>query len=173
MATIWKRKILGGTVAVLVIGGALWAAQGRSQADVRTLSFYDHDTQQTFVDAGDPGPSGGDDFLFAGDLFDHKGGTKVGRLVGHCTTVGTTGTAGAARADETLCEATFVLADGQILTEGIFHAEELFGGQTLTGAITGGSGAYRHARGDATVQIPTDVPNQTDANFVLRLSPGS
>jgi hypothetical protein len=33
--------------------------------------------------------------------------------------------------------------------------------------ITGGTGIYRNARGDGTIQVPVDVPDQTDANFVL------
>jgi hypothetical protein len=33
----------------------------------------------------------------------------------------------------------------------------------------GGTGRYRHARGESTVHVPQDVPNLADANFVLRL----
>jgi hypothetical protein len=29
------------------------------------------------------------------------------------------------------------------------------------------TGTYRDARGDGIVQVPVDVPNQTDANFAL------
>ena len=35
--------------------------------------------------------------------------------------------------------------------------------------IIGGTGIYQNAHGDGTIQIPPDVPNQTDANFVLNL----
>jgi hypothetical protein len=36
-------------------------------------------------------------------------------------------------------------------------------------SIVGGTGIYRSARGDGTIQVPLDVPDQTDANFVLNV----
>ncbi len=35
--------------------------------------------------------------------------------------------------------------------------------------MLGGSGKYSKARGDGTAQVPPEVPNQTDANFVLNV----
>jgi hypothetical protein len=46
----------------------------------------------------------------------------------------------------------------------------LANGKTLPFPITGGTGSYKSARGYATVQVPPDVPNETDANLVLHLS---
>jgi hypothetical protein len=34
-------------------------------------------------------------------------------------------------------------------------------------AAAGVVGSYRTARGDGTIQVPVDVPDQTDANVVL------
>jgi hypothetical protein len=49
----------------------------------------------------------------------------------------------------------------------------LFGrGETVPFAIVGGTGIYSNARGDGTIQVPVDVPNQTDANFVLNVITG-
>ena len=62
----------------------------------------------------------------------------------------------------------FSLRNGQIATDGLFVAADLFGGKTLTFPITGGTGRYRHARGEASVQIPQDIPDLADANFTLR-----
>ena len=51
---------------------------------VTTLRFFEHDTQQTNLDLLRwEGP--GDQSLFAGDLFDHAGGTQVGHTAGQCT----------------------------------------------------------------------------------------
>jgi hypothetical protein len=66
-------------------------------------------------------------------------------------------------------DAILLLPGGQISSQGLFVSSDLFGGKTITGPVTGGSGKYRHARGDGTAHIPQDVPNLADAEFVLRL----
>jgi hypothetical protein len=134
----------------------------------RATTFYEHDTQQASIDLADPGVSPGDEFLFSGDVFDHKGGTKFGRNGGRCTTM----SSDAAGADEVACSAGFVLEGGQIMTGGVFRYTSVFGGETVASPIRGGTGAYRGARGEGTVQVPDDVPNQTDANFLLHLTRG-
>jgi hypothetical protein len=151
---------------ILVAAGAAGTACGAPDApQQRTLSLYEHDTQQANLDLGSPGTGPGDVFVFAGDLFDHQGGAKLGRAGGHATTTsGDPTTPG-----ELLFTVTLTLARGQIEAQGLYDSSALFGGQTLPIAITGGTGDYRDARGDGTVQVPPDVPNQADANFVLTL----
>src|SRR6478609_9199298 len=70
---------------------------------VTTLRFFEHDTQQTNLDLLRSGESPGDQSLFAGDLFDHAGGTQVGHTAGQCTAL-----SGSAAGD-ILCIQTFVL----------------------------------------------------------------
>ncbi len=71
-------------------------------------------------------------------------------------------------AGDVLCTGTFVLDRGQITAQGLADSAALFGrGETVPWAIMGGAEIYRNARGDGTVQVPVNVPNQTDANFVL------
>ena len=77
--------------------------------NVTTLSFFEHDTQQTTVDLGTRGPGPGDQFIFSGDMFDHAGGTQVGHTAGLCTTLSGNDTTG-----ETMCTQTFFLDGGQI-----------------------------------------------------------
>jgi hypothetical protein len=45
-------------------------------------------------------------------------------------------------------------------------------GDTIPLTILGVNGIYRNARGDGTMQVPPEVPNQTDANFVLNVMTG-
>lgn len=159
-----RRLAVWGTVAAALTAGtvvAVTSAAGRS--DASTIRLYEHDTSQASIDLGASGDSEGDEFVFAGDTFKRKGEAKLGRAAGTCTTV-STGSAG-----EVVCVVNFSLPGGQIATQGLFVAADLFGGKTLSFPITGGSGRYRHARGDATVEIPQDVPNLADANFVLRV----
>jgi len=137
------------------------AAGGSSTA--ATIRLYAHDTSQANIDLGEPGESVGDQFVFAGDTFDHKGGPKLGRLIGTFTT------ASPGAAGELVAVATFSLPGGQLSTQAMFVASDLFGGKTVPFAVTGGTGTYRHARGTGTVQLPQDIPNLTDARFVLNL----
>jgi hypothetical protein len=159
-----RRVAVFGTIASTLAAGTVLAvttAGGSSTAT--TIRLYEHDTSQAQVDLGAPGESAGDVFAFAGDTFKRKGGTKIGRAAGTCTTL-STGPAG-----EVMCVFNFSLRGGQISTQGLSLTAEEFGGKTVSFPITGGTGTYRHARGEGTVQVPQDVPELADANFVLRL----
>jgi hypothetical protein len=143
------------------------AAADENAGNVTTLRFFEHDTQQTNLDLRAE-ESPGDQSLFAGDLFDHAGGTQVGHTAGQCTAL-----SGNAAAGDLLCTQTFLLEAGQITIQGLADRAAVFGrGETVPFAIVGGSGIYSNARGDGTIQVPVDVPNQTDANFVLNVITG-
>jgi len=133
--------------------------------NVTTLSFFEHDTQQTTVDLGARGPGPGDQFIFSGDVFDHAGGTQVGHTAGLCTTLSGNDTTG-----ETMCTQTFFLDGGEITVQVMGDTAAAFvRGEIVPMAIVGGTGIYSTARGDGTVQIPPDVPNLTDANYVFNV----
>lgn len=152
------------SVAAATLAASIFAvASAGGSPSSKTIALYEHDTTQASIDLGDKGDSPGDQFVFAGDLFERKGAPKIGRAAGTCTTT-STGAQG-----EVLCVVNYALPGGQVSSQGLFVSADLFGGKTLSGPITGGSGKYRHARGDGTVHIPQDVPNLADAEFVLRL----
>ena len=165
-----KRAAFGSVLAIVlgVVGfyaiGPAGSATNATSIGGRTIRLFEHDTQQAKIDLGDKGDSRGDRFVYSGDLFDRKGGKNVGRTGGICETVGT-----APHADS-LCTSSLFLPGGQIITQGLFDTAALFGGKTVPwAAITGGTGIYRNAHGYSTVDVPVDVPDQTDANFVLYL----
>lgn len=161
-----RITMFGGAAAaaVLVMTGATMSGAGG--ASVRTLRFYEHDDQDVYLDLGDKGDSPGDRYTYAGNLFDRKGGKTIGRVAGVCEALST----GAAHA-ESACTVNFVLAGGEIVGGGLFKTAELFGGgKTLTFPLTGGTGIYRNIHGWGTVQVPPDVPNYADANWVLHRS---
>ncbi|GAC1639186.1 MAG: hypothetical protein NVS4B6_09580 [Mycobacterium sp.] len=144
------------------------AAADENAGGVTTLRFFEHDTQQTNLHLGPRGGGPGDQFIFSGDVFDHAGGTKAGHTAGQCTTLSGNATAG-----DVLCAGTFNLDGGQIAVQSFADSAAEFGrGETVPLSIVGGTGIYRGARGDGTVQVPVDVPNQTDANFVLNVITG-
>jgi hypothetical protein len=158
---------LGAVLAIVLGVVALDAARQATNAASfrgRTIRLYEHDTQQAQLDLGDKGESPGDRFLYSGDLFDRKGGRNLGRVGGNCETVSTGAHA------ETVCTGNFVLAGGQIITQALFDTADLFAkGKTVPWAVIGGTGIYRNAQGSGTVQVPPDVPNETDATFVFYL----
>lgn len=143
-------------VTVVAVGSAGGATAGTE------LRFFTHDTQQAQLDLGDNGDSVGDRYVFSGDVFDHEGGTKVGRLTGVCDTASRR----AANDGEDICVAILDLARGQLMTSAtVDHAAFLEGTPQLI-SITGGTGIYRDAHGDGTVT----VLNATDTNTVVRLN---
>jgi len=165
-----KRDAFGAVVAIVLgfVGfsavGPAGSATSATSIRGRTIRLFEHDTQQANIDLGDKGDSPGDRFIWSGDLFDRKGGKNVGRVGGNCETASTGAHA------ESVCTGNFRLAGGQIIAQGISDTAALFGGKTVTwAAIIGGTGIYRNAHGSSIVDVPVDVPNQTDANFVLYL----
>ncbi|OBA91812.1 hypothetical protein A5662_21690, partial [Mycobacteriaceae bacterium 1482268.1] len=143
-------------VAVASIG---LACAPTASADT-TLNLFEHDTVQHSVDLGASGPGPGDQFIFAGDVFDRPGGMFLGTIGGSCTTLTGNETAG-----QQACNGTLNLGGGQIVIQGVADTAALFvRGDTVPQSIVGGTGVYENARGTATIQVPPDVPNQTDAN---------
>jgi hypothetical protein len=131
-----------------------------------TLVLFEHDTVQHQADLGGPGPGPGDQFIFAGDVFDRPGGAFLGTAGGSCTTL-----TGDEKSGQQSCNGTVNLAGGQIVFQGAVDTAALFvRGDTVPLSIVGGNGIYQNAVGTGTVQVPPDVPNQADANFVLNLT---
>jgi hypothetical protein len=151
------------TSAAMASLGAL-ALAPLAAADT-TLVLFQHDTVQHQVDLGEPGPGPGDQAIFAGAVFDRPGGMFLGTGSGSCTMLSGTDTAGQAA-----CNATYNLAGGQIVIQGVAETAALYGGQTVPLNIVGGNGIYQNAGGGGTVQVPPEVPNQTDANIVLNIT---
>jgi len=156
--------IASASVASMV--GALGpkAAADEEISGPTTLRLFEHDTQQTALDLGDPGPGPGDQFLFAGDVFDRQGGIQLGRIAGQCTRL-----SGDATAGDEFCAVTLTLDGGEIGVQTVTDSAALFQrAETVPLAIVGGTGLYRNVRGEGTFQ----APNQTDGNVVLNLIGG-
>ena len=116
-----------------------------------TLVLYEHDTFQQQADG---------QYLFAGDVFDRPGGMFLGTASGSCTDL---------TDHNTVCNATLNLAGGQLVVQG---TDDMEASDTHPLTVLGGTGIHQNAAGAGTVQIPQDVPDQADANFVLNLTSG-
>jgi hypothetical protein len=158
-----KYAKLSGAAIVASLGALALASTATADT---TLTLFEHDTVQHQTDLNAPGPGPGDQFIFAGDVFDRPGGMFLGTTGGSCTTLTGNETAG-----KQACNGVFNLVGGQIVVQGVADTAELFGsGDATPLSIVGGTGIYQNAGGDGTIHIVPNVPNDTDANFVLNVT---
>jgi allene oxide cyclase len=150
-----KRVIalaLFATSVVLVIVVNASAGRGDHHAG-RTITVVEHATTDA-VTNGTAGDDAGNILTFANDVFNAADTQNVGTDQGSCvrTVVG----------EAWECNWTTFLPKGQITVEGPFYDA---GDSVL--AITGGTGAYRNARGE--MELKYHNPAGTKFDFVFHL----
>jgi len=105
------------------------------------------------IDLGDRGPSVGDVYVFSGPIYDESEERELGRIDGQCTTTSAPGPSAEARR---LCIANATFAQehegAEIDTQGVGRLEA----ENVVFAVTGGTGDYRDARGQATFEFRPD-----------------
>jgi allene oxide cyclase len=138
--------------AALVIALAVGGTGAASSGGGKRIHVFETATTDTLVDLAPAGDSLGDTLTFANDVFDARTGKKVGTDQGQCvrTVVGV--------AFE--CAWTTFLPKGQITVQGPFYDAA-----DSTLAITGGTGAYRNARG--TMEL--HARSATEFEFVFQV----
>jgi hypothetical protein len=152
------------TVVVVTILGAITAnlatASPGSSSTTQVINLISTSTPiNDFVDIGPAGFSPGDLYVFSDRLFplstpDEQVGTSDGRcvLIDPATF----------RFD---CSITAMLPDGQLMIAGTLTLVE---GTTSTGAIVGGTGAYRKARGEGSTTLgPLEGPHDVTIELIL------
>jgi hypothetical protein len=152
------------TFAILVVMSGTGAADGgKGKHREDTLKIVATAHQEEYVDNGAPGASLGDDFVFSERL--RKDRRDAGMSGGVCTvtevvppyTVGTFH-----------CVATLALRRGQITLQGLVEMQSEDDPGPFTVAITGGTGAYRGASGEAVIR---DVSEEVSI-YKLRFDSG-
>ena len=103
--------------------------------------FERYDGNLAFIDLGAPGPSIGDRLTFSSAIFDTHG-VRVGTDAAECVIVRIDPTEPPARQQVVQCSISVQFTDGQITTQGMAQGTDNFF------AVTGGTGAYREARGE-------------------------
>ena len=150
---------VGGLLVIAIVVAATGAAsgsdghghgRGHDNGKGKTIRVVERATTDTSVDLGATGDSIGDLLAFGNELFDEDNQIKVGTDQGSCvrTVPG--------KAYE--CTWTNSLAKGQITVQGPF----LDSGDSVL-AITGGTGAYRKARG--TMDLHARSATEFDFTF--------
>ncbi len=112
------------------------------------------------MDLGAEGPSVGDLYVVSGPIYDESEESELGHVDGECTTTSSTSTAPSTEARRLyIMTATFLEEQegAQIVAQGVgsIEAEEVVFG------VTGGTGDYRNARGQATFE------SRDDGNVVI------
>jgi len=148
--------LAAGTCAVLVVGVSV-AQAGDRTADHRggpaSFTVVEHADTDTVVDLGPRGDSLGDTLAFGNPVYD-TAGRKVGGSQGSCvrTKVG--------KAWE--CSWTTTLSGGSLVVQGPFYdaADSIL-------AITGGTGAWREARGQMHLHARDAKGSAYDFTFAV------
>jgi hypothetical protein len=118
----------------------------------KTLKLVATELQSDFLDLGDPGPTLGDELVISESLAKH------GRDVGMSGVVCTITHAMAPYDVVTFhCVATLSLERGQITLQGLIEVQGEDDPGPFTVAITGGTGAFRGAGGEAVVRDVGDT----------------
>ena len=157
--------------SILALGGVTLASANSNGASdnngAHAMKLFALTVQIDFIDLGAKGFSLGDEQVFSDDLLDTKGGTKLGVDGGVCTVVRVTDVklgSGSAQ-----CAVTLSLANGQIAVQGLVT---FVGNETpppFDLAITGGTGAFKEARGTVTVE----ETSETEANLTVNVVTGA
>lgn len=158
MTTHTLRPALAGTAALCLLAACAVVATGlptsaaADDANTRTYTLSGKKVSSKYLDTGRKGPSTGDRHLTALTL-KQDGGT-AGRLLIECVAVDKV-------YEGQTCDLAAQLADGTLFFSGVGFHEEIPGvgsGDDSTYAITGGTGAFLGAAGDATVGPDEDGP---------------
>jgi hypothetical protein len=135
-------------LVVLVSGSTAAYADGGGKG-TKVLRLTAEEIQSEFIDLGTPGPSLGDELVFSETLF------KSGREVGESGVVCTVVKAPLYDAQSFHCVGTLSLRKGQITLQGLIEVQGENDPGPFEVAITGGTGKFKCAGGQATVRQPT------------------
>jgi hypothetical protein len=141
-------------------GSVSAASQRPSSSEPRVLNLISRATAiNDFVDTGPSGFSPGDLYVFSDRLFLASApDDQIGISDGRCVLIDPA----AFRFD---CSATIKLPDGEVMVAGTLTLVE---GTTSVGAIVGGTGAYRKARGEGSTKLgPIEGPHEVTIELIL------
>ena len=156
------RRTLIATSLAAVLASALTAgaiALGSGSGGITaptTIHVVEHPVTDQVIDIGAKGDSPGDQLPFANPIFNAANTHRVGSDQGNCVRAST-------KQGRWECMWTTFLPKGQITVEGPFR--DAFA--TTVVAITGGTGAYRNARGQMTLHLRKDG----SFDFIFHLQP--
>jgi hypothetical protein len=150
-----KLRPIAALVAIIALAAMASAPAASANAGgkkFKTLRIVAEEKQSQFLDLGDPGPSLGDQLVFSERLFIR------GRQVGESGVVCVVTQAVPPYDVLTFkCEAALSLRKGQITLQGLIEVQGEDDPGPFRVAITGGTGKFRCASGEAVYRARTDT----------------
>jgi Allene oxide cyclase barrel like domain len=157
---IHAAALLIAVSAMLAFGSTVATAGGKHK---NTLRLVATENQSDFLDLGAPGPSLGDELVISERLSHH------GREVGESGIVCVVTEATPPYDVLTLhCVATLSLRRGQITLQGLIEVQGEGDSGPFTVAITGGTGAFFGAGGEARIRNVSDMVSVYKLRFADR-----
>lgn len=156
--------VAAGLAGALLVGaaGAVGVAQAddpgsRDRAAVVVRHLQDREPVNTDIDLGEPGFGVGDMQLFTGRIF--EGDAQAGTSAGTSQIVGVTLAEGQPKTITVSLTETVTFANGSVVLAGSFTEDLAAGPGPFVLAVTGGTAAYRTARGQLAAEILPDSNN--------------
>ena len=140
--------LLAASVGLVIVVNA---AAGPDHHAGRTISVVEHATTDA-VTNGTTGDDAGNILTFANDVYDRADAKKVGTDQGSCVRI--------VVGESWECSWTTFLPKGQITVQGPFYDTS-----DSVLAITGGTGAYRNARGEMELKYHNAAGTKIDFVF--------
>jgi allene oxide cyclase-like protein len=141
-----RKATIGALAAVLAVSGASIASAGSDDDDgQRVIRLMVRTTGIALVENGQAGLNPGDRFVSSGDLL--REGEKIGDAGLDCTVIRVH-----APASLYSCVSGAALPGGQIAFQSLSAVDPA--NVSATAAVTGGTGRYRTAHGEATLSVP-------------------
>ncbi len=154
-----RRTVLASTALLTGAGAALAVIPSATADQPLTLVTVAVPDRNTDLDLGEPGLSAGDTQVFLDDV--QRRGRPVGTNAGMCTIT----TLSETRLAVT-CSATLTLPEGTLTLQGAADEDPDEGPTGFEWAVTGGTGRYADAGGEA---VGTFRPDSDIVDLVIRL----
>lgn len=153
MRARWRMLLAASLVAATAIAVSIVSVSAAGSRVTR-IHVIEHATTDTVVDLTANGDSTGDLLTFHNEVFDGTNQVVVGTSHGDCVRIEV--------GVSWQCRWTTAFEDGSITVEGPFYDVT-----PSVLAITGGTGAYRGARGSMRLKVHDDLGTEFD--FIFRV----
>lgn len=158
MITMRTLTALAAAAAVTVTAAV--AVPSSASGEGTVIRYLSTDPHNTDLDLGEPGLSPGDRQVFKNAAV--RDGKQIGYEVGEAVMVEVTD-----KGLKAAISSTLVLANGTITLNGVFIEEDFSQGPvSFTAAVTGGTGRYHGATGQAVGEF---IPGTDDVKTTIRL----